>query len=69
MIPLAGGRKVGSINEALRQINIALFMQVSGKLLEDGRHNLFSRPLLKASVRSLVWRISLRQILPRCTRP
>jgi len=47
----------------------ATLLEIVGQCPQNGFHQTLSHPMLEATVASLVWRISLGQILPRRTSP
>jgi hypothetical protein len=54
------------VNEAFTEVNLTARAQVFGEGFKYVAQRAVTRPLLETAVAGLVWRESLRQILPAC---
>jgi hypothetical protein len=58
---------VGAVDEALREIELAVGGEMFSEALKNLREHAAFNPALIATMRSLVRRIPRRQVVPRCT--
>ncbi len=57
----------GAVDEGLGDVELASLVQVIGKSMQHPLDRAVPAPALEATVTGLIGRVSLRQILPRCT--